>query len=130
MGAELVEERDVLARDVRQVLEQPGNDPVVRSGSRDVGERDANLVTRLDDLFERLCADGAFERVDERGAFVLQARNVRWRNDNRAVFGKIHGQMALAVSKVNFHSSDTEQTQSLLTCSGNSARMPSRKGFS
>ena len=50
MGAELVEQSNILAADVRQVLEQPRDEPIVRRCARDVREGNADFIAWPDDL--------------------------------------------------------------------------------
>ena len=103
MGAKRVEQGDVFARHVGQMREQPRNEPVIRRGAGDVGEDDAHAVGGLDLCEERLGRDGIFERANDGGAFVRQTGRMRRHDDGGTVVGKFDGQVALAVSKFNFH---------------------------
>ncbi len=70
MGAELVDECDVVGRNVMQVLEQPGDEAVVGGGAGDVAKRDADFGTGLDPITKGRAVDGMFEGVEDGGFFV------------------------------------------------------------
>ena len=105
--AELVEQRDVFARHVLQIIEQPRNETFVRRGARDVGEQDAYPVARLEPLAQRARADRAVERREHRATLVGQARRVRGLDDRRAVVGQFDGQVSLSVGQVHFHKKES-----------------------
>ena len=104
--AERVEQRDLFARNVREMFEQPGNEPVVRCRARDVGENDADLRARLDPVAQWFRSDRIFERLKNRRALILQARRVRRRDHRRLPLGQLDGQLALAVGEIHFHGSN------------------------
>ena len=106
MGAELVEQRDVLARHVRQVLQQPRDDPLVRRGASNVAETDANAVGPFDRLAKWRRADGRFKGTNHGFPFVRQPGRVRRRNHRRPALGELYGQIALAIGKINSHQLD------------------------
>ena len=57
VGAELVEQGDVLGRHAGQVFQQPGDQAVIGRGARQVGEGDADAVAGLDPLAQRAGGD-------------------------------------------------------------------------
>src|ERR1043166_420184 len=103
MGAKLVEQGDVSARDIGEVLEQPGNEPLVRRGAGDVGEQDRDAVASFNPLAQRVRGNRLLESSQDRGMLVRQARRVRGLDDGRVLVGQIESQMALAVSEIDAH---------------------------
>ena len=53
MGAQLIEQSDVLARHAGQIIQQPGNQPVIGRGARQIGEGNADAVAGFDPLAQR-----------------------------------------------------------------------------
>jgi len=98
VGAQLVEQRDLLARHAGQIIQQPGDEAVIGGGARQVGEGDANAVARLDPLAQGTGLDGLVQRGADGGLFVRQAGTVGRLDDGGSAVGKFDGQMALAVS--------------------------------
>ena len=94
--AELVEQCNVVIWPA-EILEQPGNDPVIGCGAGEVREGDANLRIRWDALEQRLAADRVFKRVEHGHLLIGQAVDVRWLNDRRAIVGNLDGKMARTV---------------------------------
>ena len=103
MRAELIQQRDILARELGQILQQPRNDPLVGRGAGDVGERDADFVGRLDPFAQRLGGNRRLQRRHDGGLFIRQAGIMRWGDDRDAIVRQIELQMAAAVSEINFH---------------------------
>jgi hypothetical protein len=105
MRAELVEQGDILARHMREMLEQPRDDPLIRCGASNVAETDADAVGPFDRFMKRRRADRIFQRTDHGFPFIRQPGRVRRRNHRRPALGKLYGQIALAIGKVNSHQS-------------------------
>ena len=100
--AELVQQRDVVIWPA-EMLEQPGDDSVVRRRAGKVREGDANLRGRRDAIEQRLAADRFLQRVDDGFFFIGQAVDVRWLDDRRAIVGNFDGKMAGTVCQVDCH---------------------------
>ena len=82
MSSSSVDERDVAGRnDRRHVLEQPGNNPLVRGRSRNVSENNADLRIGKKMFSEPTAFDRMIQRLQEALFLVLQAGN-RNRLDN------------------------------------------------
>ena len=104
MRAELIQQRDVLARQHGlKMRQQPGNDPVIRRGARDVGEEDAHFRLRRDQFEQGQRANRLFQCAQHRALFIRQARRVAGRDHGGAAVGKFHRQPALAISEIHFH---------------------------
>src|SRR5439155_5452122 len=98
MRAKLVQQRDILARRMTDVFQQPGNDPLVGGRPRDIGEGDANTVGRSDGLEQRPGADWILQCREDGGLFVGQTGMVRWPDDRDAVVRQVHTQLTPAIS--------------------------------
>jgi hypothetical protein len=87
VGAELVQQRDLIARHAGQIIQEPRDQAVVGRGSRQVGEGDANAVARLDPLAQRAGGDRLVEGGDDGGALIGQTWTVGRLNDGGATVG-------------------------------------------
>ncbi len=88
---------------MRQMLQQPRDEPVIRRRAGDVREADATgRVGRIHSL-QRPRADGLFQRGDHRRPLVRQPRRVRRLDDRRPFVRQLNRQMSLAVGKLEFH---------------------------
>ena len=103
MSPKLIEQRDALAWNVAQMLQQPGNEPMIRRGSRDVRKADANAVVRLDPFAERARFDRFFQRLKNGLLLIGQTGRVRRLDDSRPLFRQLDGQVPASVSKLDFH---------------------------
>ncbi len=98
VGAELVEQGDVLGRHAGQIFQQPGDQAVIGRGARQVGEGDANVGAGLDPLAQREGGDRVIQCGKDGAALIGQAGTVRGFDDGDGSVGQGDGQMALAVS--------------------------------
>lgn len=103
MGAELVQQRDVLARMKSEIFQQPGNEPVIGRRASEVGKRDNNFVGWLDPLPKRPGADGIGKGSHDRAFFVRQGGTMGWSDHGRAIVGQINGNVAASVCEIYFH---------------------------
>ena len=101
--AELIEERNAVAGMSVEMLKQPGDDPVVGGGARQVGERDADPVGGLDELAQGKRADGVVEGVKDGLAFIRQTRLMGRGDDGGAVIREFDRELTLAVGEQDFH---------------------------
>ena len=97
MGAELVEQSDILSWNVCQTLEQPRNEAVIGRGPRQIGEANANPILRLDPLPQRRRADWVFQRGQHRRTLVRHAGIVRRLDHGCLRLWQIDRQVTLAI---------------------------------
>src|SRR5437867_2928327 len=96
-----------------QLIEQPGNQPLVGCGASDVRESDADTISRLDPLAQRPCTERVLDRSDDGGPFVAQPGNVRWFDHGGLAVGQIDSQMSLAIGEIDIHTA-TQSDHTLL----------------
>ena len=71
--------------------------------TRDVTNRNGHCLTRLGQVPERARADRVPNRVPDSARLVRQPDDIGRLDYGRAVVGKLHGQVAAAVGKVDVH---------------------------
>ena len=101
--AELIEERNAVAGMSVEMLKQPGDNPVVGGGARQVGERDADPVGGLDELAQGKRADRVVEGVKDGLAFIRQRGLMAGGDDGGAVIREFDRESTLAVGEQDFH---------------------------
>jgi len=92
-----------LGRDITQVIEQPGNDPIVGRGPGDVRKQNADPLAGFNPLSQWASANGIIQSRHHGGAFILKSGRVRRLNNRRALVGQFHRQLTPAISKLHSH---------------------------
>jgi len=107
VGAQRVEERDVLprhARPLRQIAQHGGQDQAVRRGARDIREHDPNLVIRCDHVPQSRRPDGPLQSGFQRSGGKGQTRNeAGFHNRGIPRIREINPQPGFSVGKFDAH---------------------------
>jgi hypothetical protein len=103
MRAKLVQKRDLFARDEAEIVEKPGDEPIIRRGARNVREGDTDLRARRDPITQRLGGNRSFKSAKDGLLLVRQARSVQGLDDSGDLVRQINGEVALSVSQLYLH---------------------------
>ncbi len=103
MGAELIQKGDSFARNEAEIFEQPRDEAMIRGSTGQVRESDADLLTRLDPVAQRLGPYRRAERTVDR-AFLVRQRRIMRRFDHSGDFvWQIDREMALSIRELYLH---------------------------
>jgi hypothetical protein len=103
VGAELVEQGDPVAGMRGEMIEQPGDDPVVGRGAGEIGESDADPVGGLDEFEQRRAADRVVQSIEDGLPFIRETGLMRGGDDRGAVVREFDRELTLAVSEHDVH---------------------------
>src|ERR1051326_579455 len=103
MRAELIQQNNILSRNLFEIFEQPGNQPMIWCCPGMIGKSDANARPEFQPFTQRTRADRIVQRA-QNSLLLIRERGFRgWLNYGRAAIGKFDAQVSLPVREVYVH---------------------------